>query len=288
MKTKREINFRYSWIIIFVMYIFPVHYSCTQIDVHKDWRLALQAYTFKEYTFFEAIEKASSLGLKWIECGRGLLLSEDYPGVRTDYLMLTPELRNKLKEKLKEENVTLVDYGVVKLPNNEPECRKAFDFAKEMGIETILAEPEEDAFDLLDKLCEEYKINIAIHNHAKPTTYWNPDKVLELIKNKSKRIGVYADTGHWMRSGVDVMEALKKCEGRIIGLHLKDLNEFGVREAHDMPWGTGMGNIRGILEELYRQKFKGVIAIEYEYNWDNNYPDVEKCINYYNEVIDEL
>ena len=42
--------------------------------------------------------------------------------------------------------ITLVNYGVVGLPNNEAECRKVFDFAKEMGIETIVSEPPEDAF----------------------------------------------------------------------------------------------------------------------------------------------
>lgn len=287
MKLKKGINLRYSWIIIFVMYVFPVQFSCAQIDVHKDWRLAIAGFTFKKYTLYEAIEKTSSLGLNLITCGRGLSLSEDNPGVRSDYLKLTAELRNELKQKLKKEGIKLIQYGIVKFPNNETECRKVFDFAKEMNIETILAEPDLDAFDLLDRLCEEYSINIAIHNHDKPTIYWNPDTVLKVIKNRSKRIGVCADTGHWMKSGIDVIETLKKLEGRINSVHLKDHNELGM-EGHDVPWGTGVGNVKGVLEELYRQNFKGVIAIEYEYNFDNNYPEVKKCINYYNELINKL
>jgi len=259
-------NSRHGWFVLLLLLILPLNFSYSQIDVQKDWKLGLHAYTFRNFTFYEAIEKTASLGLQWIEIGRGARLSKEKPNIRTHYKMLTPELRNELKQKLQEESVTLIDYGVVKLPNNESECREAFDFAKEMGIETIIAEPEEDAFDLLERLCEEYGIYIAIHNHPKPTTYWNPDKVFEIIKNRNKRIGICADTGHWIRSGVDVIEALKKFEGRIISLHLKDLNEFGVREAHDVPWGTGVGNIKGVLEELHRQNFKGVISIEYEYN----------------------
>lgn len=52
------------------------------------------------------------------------------------------------------------------LPNDEAQCRKVFDFAKEMGIETIVSEPPKEAFDLIEKLCEEYKINVAIHNRV--------------------------------------------------------------------------------------------------------------------------
>ena len=102
-----------------------------------------------------------------------------------------------------------------------------FDFAKDMGIETIVSEPAEDAFDAIDKLCDEYGINVAIHNHPKPSHYWNPETVLKVCKGRSKRIGACADTGHWMRSGLNPVECLKKLEGRIISFHFKDLNKMG-------------------------------------------------------------
>ena len=39
-------------------------------DVNDAWRLAVQAWSFKEFTFYEAIEKTSALGLDWIEAGK--------------------------------------------------------------------------------------------------------------------------------------------------------------------------------------------------------------------------
>ena len=105
-----------------------------------------------------------------------------------------------------------------------------------MGIKTLVSEPAEDAFDTLDKLCEEYGINVAIHNHPKPSIYWDPDTVLKVCKGRSKRIGACADTGHWARSGFDPIECIKKLEGRIISFHLKDLNKKAA-DAHDVPWG---------------------------------------------------
>lgn len=253
----------------------------------ENWRLGMQAYTFNRFTFYEAVDKTKMLGLCYIEAYPGQRLSKDKPDVRFDHNM-SSQIKLEVIQKLQDADVKLVNYGVVGLPNNEAECRKVFDFAREMGIETIVSEPSEDAFDLVEKLCEEYKINVAIHNHPKPSHYWNPDTVLKVCQDRSKRIGACTDTGHWMRSGVNPVEALKKLEGRVISLHLKDLNEFGVREAHDVIWGTGECNIKGLLTELSRQNFKGVFSIEYEHNWLKSMPEIAECIPYFERTASEL
>jgi len=257
-------------------------------DAYEGWRLGVQAYTFRKFTFFEAVDKAASLGLDWIEAYPGQRLSKDKPGVVFSHEM-SAEQRKKVKAKLADAGVKLVNYGVVGLPNDEREARKVFDFAKDMGIETIVSEPRPEAFDLIEKLCEEYKINVALHNHPKPfSLYWNPDKVLEVCADRSKRIGACADTGHWLRSGIRPLDAIKKLQGRIISLHLKDLNEFGKGDAHDVVWGTGVADIEAILTELDCQGFKGVFSIEYEYHWDNSVPEIRKCVGYFNKVAGEL
>ena len=255
----------------------------------RDWKLGVQAWSFNRFTFYEAIDKTASLGLKYIEAYPGQKLSKDKPKITFGHDM-PAEIRQEVKQKLKDAGVTLINFGVVNLPNNEARCRKVFDFAKEMGIETIASEPPEEAFDMLDKLCQEYKIKLAIHNHPKPTHYWNPDTVLKVCKGRSKWLGACADTGHWMRSGVNPVEALKKLEGRIVSVHLKDLDKFGVGgwEAHDVPWGTGKADIKAILTELDRQNFKGVFSIEYEYNWENSLPEIQRCVEYFNKVAGEL
>jgi hypothetical protein len=186
-------------------------------------------------------------------------------------------------QKLREAGVKLVNYGVVGLPNNRAECEKVFRFAREMGIETIVSEPPEDAFDLISDLCEEYKVNVAIHNHPKPSHYWNPDTVLKVCKDRSPRIGACADTGHWMRSGVNPVEALRKLEGRIISLHFKDLDE-----GHDVIWGTGKCNANAMLTELARQNFKGVFSIEYEHNWLNSMPEIAECVPFFERTAAQL
>jgi len=251
----------------------------------------MQAYSFNRFTFFEAVDKTRELGLHYIEAYPGQRLSKEKPDVRFDHNMSNQDKKLVL-QKLRESGVRLVNYGVVALPNNEAKCRKVFGFARDMGIETIVSEPPEDALELVDKLCQEYRINVAIHNHPKPSHYWNPETILRVCRDLklSKRIGACADTGHWMRSGIDPLEAIKKlgAAGRIISLHFKDLNQFGVRRAHDVIWGTGKANIRAILAELARQNFKGVFSIEYEHNWLNSMPEIADSVAFFDRTAAEL
>ncbi len=257
-------------------------------DVYDSWRLGTQAWTFNRFTLYEAIDKTASLGLDWLEAyPHGQKLSKEKPNIVFGHNM-PAEIKEEVKQKLSEAGLKLVNYGVVGLPDDEAECRKVFEFAKEMGIETLVSEPPAEAFEMLDRLCQEYELNVAIHNHPKPSHYWNPDMVLEMCKGRSKRIGACADTGHWARSGINPVEALKKLEGRIISLHLKDINEFGNRKAHDVIWGTGVCDVKAMLKELHRQNFKGVFSIEYEHNWEKSLPEIRKSVEYFNKVASKL
>lgn len=245
------------------------------------WRLGCQAYSFNRFTFFDAIDKTASLGLGVIEAYPGQAVGKDMPNVHMSDSM-TPDVRKDLKAKLADAGVKLVNYGVCGLSKDPASSRKLFDFAQDMGIETIVAEPPDDAFDLLDKLTEEYGINLAIHNHPRPSHYWNPDVVLAACKNHSKRIGACCDTGHWVRSGLVPVECLKKLEGRIISFHFKDLNKFAP-DGHDVAWGTGVSDVRGMLTEVHRQRIKAVFSIEWEFNWDNSVPDMVPCVEFFDK-----
>ncbi len=261
----------------------------TSYAAEDNWKLGMQSYSFKEFTFFEAVDKTKALGMEYIECYPGQTLSKENPEVKVNHNM-SSQAKRRMLQKLRLAGVRLMNYGVVGLPNDEAECRKVFNFAKDMGIETIVSEPPEDAFDLIEDLCEEFKINVAIHNHPKPSHYWNPDTVLKVCKGRSKLIGACADTGHWTRSGVDPLEAVKKLgkADRIISFHFKDLNEFGNRGAKDVPWGTGVSKARPILEELARQNFKGVFSVEWEHSWRSSMPYIAKCFTFFQRTAAEL
>ena len=252
-----------------------------------NWRLGCQAYTFRHFSFTETIDKNASLDLKCIEAYPGQALSLDKPDVAFGH-NAPEEALDAVKAKLDSAGVHLVNYGVVPLPNDEAECRKVFDFAKAMGIETIVSEPPLVALELVDALCQEYGIDMAIHNHPAPSIYWNPDTVVKACEGRSTHIGACADTGHWVRSGVDPLEALKKLEGRIITLHIKDVDRQAP-DAVDVPWGEGVGIMRKLLEEVWRQGIEPVFSIEYEkHSEDDPLPEVTKCVEFYQQVCTEL
>ena len=254
------------------------------------WRLAMQAYTYHQQTLFDAIDNTKALGIKYLEAFPGQKVSKDKdakfaPGC-------SPEVMDEVKKKLDDAGVKLVNFGVVDLGKDEASARKVFEFAKKMGIKTIVAEPDKGIFDILDKLTKEYRIRVAIHNHPKPSAYWDPQVELEALKGHSRMIGSCADTGHWPRSGVNPLEALKKLSGRIISLHFKDLNALNPKDAegelHDVPWGTGKCDAKAMLEELKKQGFSGVFSIEYEYNWNKANPEIEKCVKWFHATAKEL
>ena len=110
------------------------------------WRLACQAYSFNQFTFFEAVDKTASLGLHFIEAYPGQRISKDGPAaVSAD---MNAADRKVVLKKLADSNVKMVNFGVGGYD------RKHFEFAKEMGVETLVAEPNEADVDAVDKLCE--------------------------------------------------------------------------------------------------------------------------------------
>lgn len=251
------------------------------------WKLGSQAYSFHRFTFTEAVAKTASLGLRYLECFPGHALSKEKPDVLTDVNM-SAETKAEVKKILADAGVSMISYGVCPLTKDEAESRKTYEFAKEMGIEILIAEPEADAFDTLDKLCQEYKIKLALHNHPAPSIYWNYKTVLEVCQGRSEWIGSCADTGHWMRSGISPLEAVKALKGRIISFHLKDRSKYGRQGGYDVPWGTGKADVPAILAEVKEQGFQGFFAIEYENNWMNSLPEIGHCAGFFDGIAAEL
>lgn len=248
-----------------------------------DFPVGCQAYTFNRFTAFEAIEKTAQAGGKVIEFYPGQKLSADMPDAGLDHKMSDENLQ-KLKDQLAKYHVRAVGYGVVTPKSgDEVEWRQVFDFAKKLGLYSITTESVQD-LDIIEKLVKEYDIRVGIHEHRRLENLpiykvWDPNYVLSVVKNRDRRIGACADTGHWATSGLVPLDCIKLLRGRVISLHLKDRPEIG-KEMPDTILGTGASNIAGILAELKRQKFEGFIALEYENNWEHSVPDVAQGVGF--------
>lgn len=250
-------------------------------EAYDGWRMGTQTWTFRLFTLFEAIDKARSLGLNGIQAYPGQNVSSE---IDVKFGMdLTEPQKQAVKDKLQDAGMAMYAFGVVEVPTDEASARRLFEFAKEMGVATIVSEPRPEQFDLIDQLCQEYEVKLAIHNHPMPSRYWNPETVRAMCEGRSQWIGACVDVGHWVRSGLDPVECLKKLEGRIYDVHIKE-----IQDGHDVVWGTGAGRVKGILEELHRQNYQGTFSIEYEYHWENNVPEIRQSLAYFNAVSETL
>jgi sugar phosphate isomerase/epimerase len=187
-----------------------------------------------------------------------------------------------VKALLKESGVVPMAYGVVGLSQDEEATRKVFEFCKAMEIGIINSEPPASALDTIEKCVKEYDIKVGFHNHPKKDDdanykHWDPEWVLSVTKDRDPRIGACADTGHWMRSGIDPVAAIKLLKGRVVSSHLKDRKEWS---GSDVPFGTGTGKVKEVLDELTAQGFNGSLSVEYETKWENNVGDVKQCVDF--------
>jgi sugar phosphate isomerase/epimerase len=245
-------------------------------------KLSLQCYTFRALSFFETVDEAKKMGIRYLEIYPGQKLK---PGsdvsVNKD---MSPETITEIKQKLADAGgLKLIAYGVDGIATDEAGARKEFEWAKTMGIKVLVTETTPTEMD--DKLCTEFKIKMALHNHPQS---WPPEQVLAATKDRVKLIGSCSDTGHWVRRGLVPVEQMQKLEGRIEHLHFKDLNKYG-GDAHDVPWGTGVSDAKGMLTELKRQGYKGYMSIEYETGsvseLESNLP---QCVAFFDKTTKEL
>ena len=244
--------------------------------------IGCQAWTFNKFTVTEAIDKTAAAGGKVIEFFPGQKLSPEQSGIAFSH-DAPKEAWEVVKKKLAEKKITPIAYGVVGLSKDEATSRKVFEFAKYIGIRVINTESV-DAIDTFEKLVKEYDIKVGFHDHPKRPDnanyrMWDPNYILEVCKDRDPRIGSCADTGHWVRSGLKPLDCLRILKGRIVSSHLKDLHA-ALPSGHDVPYGTGISDVPGILEEFRSQGFDGPISVEYEYNWDKNVDDAKQCLDF--------
>ena len=250
----------------------------------KNWKIGVQMWTFHYVSFVQAIAKADSAGVKYIEAFPGQPLGGDMKdtfGVR-----MSDDSKTKIKQLLQSKGIAIVAMGVIS-PKTMDEWKKYFDLAKEFGLSYITAEPLKNQWDALDSMAGAYGIKIAIHDHMRPNPYWHPDSVLAATKGHPN-IGSCADVGHWARSGLDPVVCLQKLEGHIFGVHLKDIDTVGKLNANDLVVSTGVIHFPEIFAELKRQDFNGMFSIERENNWYNNVPDVIATVKYFNDQVSRL
>lgn len=254
----------------------------TDIAVRElGWEIGLQVWTLGAYKSLDKrLEIAKTLDLDYVEYGEFVQLTEESDKV--SILKMTEVEKHTLRELLDKAGIPGKQL-YVHSPRGETKWRQFFEYAKEMGIDTLIAEPFYEDFELVDQLTREYPIRVAIHNHPnEKNRYWNPDLVLKQIKHTNPNIGFCPDLGHWMRMGIDPIKTLsrKEVQQRLLAFHLNDVQELGEPKSPHVSIGTGAGQTMEMFQILKDSGYTGRFTLEYG-NWNNNYLQLRDCITFF-------
>ena len=218
-------------------------------------RLGLQTWTVRNLSFDQMVSFAVAHGFEWLALSRTHM---DPRASREETL--------RKKAVLEEMGLKAYTFGVARTSLDHEDNRRLFEFAKVMGIELIVVEPDDfEIFASLERLAKEYDVRVAIHNHGIRTLYGNPLVVGNVIKHLDERIGVCLDTGWVTASGFDPARVFKDYSGRVFDVHLKDKRTErtqGDDVFFDTYIGDGEGRLEAFVRLLKEQKFDGVMALE--------------------------
>lgn len=243
--------------------------------------IGVQAYTFKEYSAFEAIAKAKEVGAKLIEFYPGQKLRPDSPKGEVLSHTMSDELVKVVKAECAKFGIRPVNYGVV-AAKSAADVRAIMEFARKLELYSVCTESTEQVVEW-EKAAQEFDIRVAFHEHggsmSKPGyKVWHPLYILGVVESRDQRLGACADIGHWSTSGLKPVECMRILKGRIISMHFKDKAAEGA--APVVVAGKGIVDTAACLTELKTQKFTGHISIEHENDWKDNVPQVREDVDY--------
>jgi sugar phosphate isomerase/epimerase len=247
--------------------------------------VGVQSYTFRKFDLERALKAMQGLGLKYGEFYRGHIPTDTAGDKMT-----------AVKKMLGDYDVAPIAFGVEKFTKDHDHNKRLFEFAAALGAKHLTADPDPGSFDSLDKLCEEFKISIAIHPHGpvgKAMHRWkSAEYILSVVKDRHELIGTCLDTGHIIRSAqlgveLDPAKEVATMGARNFGMHLKDHDN---KRKTDVVFGdkTGVLKVDEVLKALKQVKFKGYIAVEYEANENDPTGDVKACLAYMKEAVKKV
>jgi sugar phosphate isomerase/epimerase len=201
---------------------------------------------------------------------------------RGEFMLLShpkDELFRATREKLDRAGIRCVSYYSATM-NNDQDVEDTIRFARLLGAVNITGDATGSVLNRIDERLTQEGLTFGLHNHFFPNirfAYESPEDVLKALAPLSKTMGATADTGHFASCGYDPAEAIRTLRPRLRMVHLKDVKAKGGEV--NVLLGTGVARIPEVMQELHRQNFPGLIAIEYEKEGDTS-DDMAKEVAY--------
>lgn len=242
----------------------PSTYDLTQIGA--------QSYSFREFDVPGTIACMQRLELRLIEyCAVHFPPDADAPGFAA------------VKQAIDGANLKVCCFGVESFTGDDAANRRKFAFAQAFGIGILTADPAPESFDGLERLCEEFQVKVAIHNHGPSARYDKAHHTLDAVRERHPLIGACIDTGHVIRSGEAPHDVIERMDERCLSLHLKDWKAGG----EECIVGEGDLDLAKVVVALKAVSFSGPIVMEYELSPNDPVPDMRKGMENWLEAVSE-
>jgi inosose dehydratase len=206
--------------------------------------------------------------------------------IKDFYLPLdsSPDTIHTVSEKFQASGIRIYAAGVIYMKTQQ-EVDRAFEYAKTLGVDLIVAAPNPELLSYTEGKVKSYNIRVAIHNHGpEDKLYPSPKDVYDRIKGLDPRMGLCLDIGHAARAGADPVKVVGEYAPRIFDLHIKDLAVIS-QKAQPIELGRGVLDIPGLVKALTRIRYAGYCSIEHEMDMNDPLPGIAESAGYFRGVV---
>jgi len=246
-------------------------------DPWRGLKAGMASYSFRKLPLEACIKGIRRVDMKYVS------IKDFHLSLKSSH-----EERKEVAQKFRDAGITPLSCGVISLKNNEAAWRNAFEYARDIGVPTIVCMPSADALPLLDKLVKEYDIRMAIHNHGPEAGTWKaPSDVWSAIQSVDPRIGLCIDVGHTARAGADPVESIRAYKARLYDVHMKDINNPHGRNAgaSEVEVGRGILDVPGMFRALLEIGYAHHVGFEHEKDANDPIPGVAESVGYAKGVV---
>ena len=188
---------------------------------------------------------------------------------------------------MEQNGITISSFGINWFDCEEDEARPYFEFCKRANIPVMGIMMALDRLPMIEKLCAEYGIKVALHAHGRHDPLGNAVALRKLIDSSSSNIGICLETCWLIDAGERPEEIALEFKERIYGAHIKDLVFDDNGEAVDVIVGTGLLNLPAVLKALKGAPLS-YVTLEYEGEAEAPLDNVKKCVEYIAGIVDCL
>jgi sugar phosphate isomerase/epimerase len=217
--------------------------------------VGIGTYSYHNLSLGEMIDQLKTLHVDEIEMSRGEFMLMNHPA---------DEMFRSARNKLDQACIRCVSYYSATIKEDQ-DLEHALRLGKMLGVRNITGDATGDILRRIDQRVMQEGLTFGIHNHYFPNqkfAYESPEDVLHALAGLSNSVGATADVGHFASCGYDTVDALRKLAPRLKLVHLKDIQARGGEV--NVLLGTGISKIPEVMQELHRQNFAGLVAVEYE------------------------